>query len=125
MLQINNISTIEQFSDTLVTTANKTIPKTGISSHKIKIPWFTEECKKARKLRQKALRTLKAHPTSTNIEQFRITRSSCRRIMCQSQRSSWRSFISKSILTLRHAAFGTCYIKYKGKIPVNLLSTSK
>jgi len=63
----NNISTIEQFSDTLVTIANKTIPKTGISSYKIKNPWFTEECKKACKLRQKALRTLKAHPTSTNI----------------------------------------------------------
>jgi len=47
----NNISTIEQFSDTLVTIANKIIPKTGISSHKIKNPWFTEECKKARKLR--------------------------------------------------------------------------
>ena len=77
----NNISTIEQLSDTLVNVANKTIPKTGISSHKIKNPWFTEKCKKARKLRQKALRTLKAHPTSPNIEQFRITRASCRRIM--------------------------------------------
>ena len=101
------------------TIANKTIPKTGISSYKIKNPWFTEECKKACKLRQKALRTLKAHPTSPNIEQVRITRASCRRIMRESQRSP------KSILTLRHVAFGTCYIKYKGKIPVNLLSTSK
>jgi len=91
----NNISTIEQLSDTLVTIANKTIPKTGTSSHKIKNPWFTEECKKARTLRQKALRTLKAHPTSSNIEQFRITRASCRRIMHQSQRSSWRSYVSK------------------------------
>jgi len=91
----NNISTIERFSDTLVAIANKTIPKTGTSSHKIKNPWFTEECKKARKLRQKALHTLKAHPTSTNIEQFRITRASYRRIMRQSQRSSWRSYVSK------------------------------
>ena len=39
--------------------------------------------------------TLKAHPTSPNIEQFRITRASCRRIMRQSQRSSWRSYVSK------------------------------
>jgi len=30
-----------------------------------------------------------------------------------------------TIETLRHAAFGTCYIKYKGKIPVNLLSSSE
>jgi len=45
---------------------------------KSKNPWFTEECKKARKLCQKALRTLKAHPTSTNIEQFYISRASSR-----------------------------------------------
>jgi len=30
----------------------------------------------------------------------------------------------KSIQTLRHDAFGTCYIKYKGKIPVNLLNNT-
>jgi len=123
----NYISTIEQFSDTLVTIANKTILKTGISSHKIKNPWFTEECKKARKLRQKALHTLKAHPTSTNIEQFCITRGSCRRIMRQSERSSWRSYVSKinSNTPSRRIWNMLHKIHVQVKIPVNLLSTSK
>jgi len=57
--------------------------------------WFTDDCKTAIKNRKRALRNLRRHPTSDNIEVLRIASAKARKIIRQSKKHSWQSFVSK------------------------------
>ena len=90
-----NITSIEQFVDSLVSISNDTIPKTRSKMKRIKKPWFTDDCKQSITQRKKALRNLRNHPTSSNIDRFRICRAKARRTMREAKRISWKNFVSK------------------------------
>ena len=70
------------------------IPKTSTNSKRIKILWFTEECKEDIKARKKAERLLNKFPTSVNLNNFRISRAKTHRTINQSKRKSRKDFVS-------------------------------
>ena len=43
----NQLDPIQKFTESLISIANKCIPKTSTISKRIKQPWFTEDCKQA------------------------------------------------------------------------------
>ena len=64
----NMQDTILFFTNTLITIADRTIPKTSTKNNKPTKPWFSDECKQAISDRKCALRNLRHHPTSTNLD---------------------------------------------------------
>ena len=68
----------EIFSDTIITIANETIPKTT-SSPRIHKPWFNDTCRSAIKARKKAERILSRNPKPQNLDCCRKARAKARR----------------------------------------------
>ena len=69
---------IVDFSTTLLEIADKTIPKSSISS-KPRKPWFDSECKQVIKERKKAEKTFRRSPCHSKLSSFRIHRAKARR----------------------------------------------
>ena len=84
---------IPDFSNTLLEIAEKTIPKSSISS-KPRKPWFDEECKQAIKSRRKAEKSLRRTLTQSNLSSFRIFRAKARRTIKHKKKDSWKQFVS-------------------------------
>ena len=60
-----------------------------------KKPWFTDDCKQTIIQYKKALRNLRNHHTSSNIDRFRICRAKARPTMREAKCISWKNFVSK------------------------------
>ena len=84
---------IPDFSNTLLEIAEKTIPKSSISS-KPRKPWFDEECKQAIKSRKKAEKSFRRTLTQSNLSSFRIFRAKARRTIKLKKKHSWKQFVS-------------------------------
>jgi len=69
--------------------------KTSGNLSKHKKMWFTDDCKSAIKNRKHALHSLCCYPTSDNIEVLHIASAKARKIIRQSKKHSWQSFVSK------------------------------
>ena len=85
---------LESFTSLLFNIALKTIPR-SLSSKKHRKPWFTEECKKAIRLRRASLQKFNIHPTDDNLYSYRKAQANARRIIKKSKRDSWRQYVSK------------------------------
>jgi len=83
------------FTNTLITIADRTITKTSTKNNKPTKPWFHDECKQAISDRKCALRNLRHHPTSTNLDTLRIRRAKARQTIRVAKKNSWQSFVSK------------------------------
>jgi len=83
------------FTNTLISIANNTIPKTSTKNNKPNKPWINDDCKQAINERKSALRNLRHHPTITNLETLRIKRAKARRTIRTAKKNSWQSFVSK------------------------------
>ena len=68
-----NTDKITFFTNTLLSIANETIPKTSTSS-KYNKPWYNEDCKRAIRSRRAALRKFRLQPTAENLDLFKIRR---------------------------------------------------
>jgi hypothetical protein len=84
-----------KYNETVISIADETIPKTSTNPKYPEKSWFNDECKDAIKNRKKAERRFEKHPTSDNLDNFRIFRAKARRTMKQNRRTSWRYFVSK------------------------------
>ena len=69
-------------------------PCTCTSRRKIKVPWYNEDCKKAKKERKSALRRFRQAPTLVNMMAYRGARARCRFVMKKARKDSWREFCS-------------------------------
>ena len=78
---------ITDFSNTLLEIAEKTIPKSSISS-KPRKPWFDDECKQAIKERKNSERAFRRSPCHSKLSSFRIHRAKARRTIKEKKRSS-------------------------------------
>ncbi|HIP82064.1 MAG TPA: reverse transcriptase-like protein, partial [Desulfocapsa sulfexigens] len=85
---------IQVFSDKLISIANSTIPKTS-TVPRIHVPWFDDNCRKARACRKKSEKYYNRHPTSINLSSVKISRAKARRTFKNNKRCSWRNFVSK------------------------------
>ena len=92
---LQNVETMETFTEVLYQICEETIPRSTTIPNKPRKPWFTEECKKAIKDREKALKALRRNPDYNNLEFFRLCRAKARRTIKKSKRDSWQNYISK------------------------------
>ena len=88
-----DVNSIHHFTSTLIKIAEETIP---INHHPQNnyTPWFDNACKEAIYQRKKALQNFKNHPTSQNLEIFRLMRAKARRTIKQAKTDSWNNYIS-------------------------------
>ena len=84
---------ITDFSSTLLEIAEKTIPKSSVSS-KPRKPWFDNDCKQAISERKKAERSFRKSPCHSKLSSFRIYRAKARRTIKHKKKTSWRQFVS-------------------------------
>ena len=84
---------LTDFSNILLNIAEKTIPKSSISS-KPRKPWFDEECKQAIKDRKKSEKAFRQSPCHSKLSSFRIHRAKARRTIKRKKRASWKHFVS-------------------------------
>ena len=92
---LDNQDSILFFTNTLISIANNSIPKTSTKNTKPNKPWINDKCKRAIKERKSALHDLQRHPTITNLETLRIKRAKARRTIRTAKKNSWRSFVTK------------------------------
>jgi hypothetical protein len=86
---------IAQFTDTLLSIAEETIPKTSTLPSKPHLPWNAPDCKAAVSARKKAVRHFNSIPTQANLDQVCCLRAKARRIINVTRRTSWRDYVSK------------------------------
>jgi len=86
---------MESFTATLLTIAERTIPKTSKQAHRIRKPWFSDECKAAIAERKHALKQFKCNPTLLNLSNLRVLRAKARRTIRICKRNSWKSYVSR------------------------------
>ena len=67
------------FTSILKDIAEETIPKTSAVPKRFNKPWFSEICKDATKVRNRALGRFKREPTEGNLNAYRIARAKARR----------------------------------------------
>ena len=84
---------VTDFSNILLEIADKTIPKSSISS-KPRKPWFDDECKQAIKERKNSEKAFRRSPCHSKLSSFRIHRAKARRTIKQKKRASWKQFVS-------------------------------
>ena len=85
---------IGHFTSTILSIADKAVPKTSTSPKCITNPWYDDDCKKAIKERKKALRKFNRYPTAENLNTFKILRARARKILKEKQRTCWRHYVS-------------------------------
>ena len=86
---------MEDFTTTLNGIAENCIPKSKGKSRKHNTVWHNDDCRQARKDRNRILKKLKVCPSARNLEAYRISRAKTRRVLRSTQQNSWRSFVSK------------------------------
>ena len=88
-------TSIEAFTEKLLSIATQTIPKSSGKSKHIPKPWFSQECQEAVTERKRALTKFKMQPTNLNLALFRAARAKARRVIKENKKKSWKSYISK------------------------------
>lgn len=86
---------IEKFTETILTIADKCIPKSSTDSKKPFYPWWNNNCGDAIKKRRKAFNLFKKHPTKTNLINYKQAFAKARQTLRRAKRDSWRHYVSK------------------------------
>ena len=82
-----------QFTETLVSIAQRCIPKNKIKTKQNR-RWFNDKCKEAIRLRRKALREFEKEPTTENLKKFKQLRAKAQKTK-ENKQESWKNYISK------------------------------
>lgn len=82
------------FTAFIIDAASKSIPQTNGFSNKRRVPWWNEECRKARKNQNKAWGLLRESPTVDNLINFKRIKSQGRRTRRQAKRESWEKYLT-------------------------------
>ena len=83
----------ELFISLLDSAAQKSIPRPSTDPKRPNKPWFNEDCKKA--IEEPILRQFNPRPIQENLSQFKIARAKPCRTIKQSNRASWRQYVSR------------------------------
>ena len=91
----NGTDKIEIFTDKLLEITAEHIPMTKpFHNKKCSKPWFDEECKAAKRERNKANRLLRRYPCLSNAIKVKVANARARRTFKRKKRESWRNFVS-------------------------------
>ncbi|XP_023225338.1 uncharacterized protein LOC111626255, partial [Centruroides sculpturatus] len=78
----------------IIQAAEKTMGKTSTRYPKHLKPWWNQNCEAAFKAQKKAWGIFRRYPTAENLVAFKKAKANARRIRRQSQRDSWRKYVS-------------------------------
>ena len=85
---------MKSFSSTLLDIASEFIPKTSPFVKDKSKPWLDEECRQAKRERNKAERLAKRYPNMTNQMKSKLMQAKARKLFRQKKRDSWRNYVS-------------------------------
>lgn len=91
---LNIDDAVTYFTAFIIDSAQMFIPETNGYSSKRRVPWWNEDCRKARKKQNKAWGILRRYPNAENLVEFKQAKSQGRRTRRQARRQSWEKFIS-------------------------------
>ena len=90
----NSPEAIASFTDTLISIADETVPKSSATPKHVANPWLDADCEKSIKDRKKAERKFNWQPTAENLTTFKIKRAMACRVIKEKRRQCWRQFVS-------------------------------
>ncbi|XP_023210990.1 uncharacterized protein LOC111613871 [Centruroides sculpturatus] len=85
---------VEVVTSSIIQAAEKIMGKTSTRYPKHPKPWLNQNCKAAFKAQKKAWVIFRRYPTARNLIAFQKAKANARRIRRQSQRDSWRKYVS-------------------------------
>ncbi|GBM99468.1 putative RNA-directed DNA polymerase from transposon X-element, partial [Araneus ventricosus] len=85
---------LENIISIIKTAADASIPLAKGTRRRQYKPWLNDLCQQAYKAQQKAWNTFRRYPTTANLIKFKKSKADSRRLQRQSQRLSWRKYIS-------------------------------
>lgn len=84
---------MQNFTQTLISIANDTVPRTSLHKNSRQIPWFDDKRKEAIKERgKKTERLFFRHPSTEVLIKFKMSRAQARRTINEVKKESWRIF---------------------------------
>ena len=113
---------ITTFTEKLIEIAAEHIPMTSPFQRKRSKPWFDEECKAAKRERNKANRLNKRYPCLNNAIKAKLANAKARRTFNYKKRESWKKYVSSINSRTPTNKVWNMIRKITGKnIPSNLL----
>ena len=82
------------FTDQLIEIATDNIPQTSPNTKQFSKPWFDDECRAAKRERNKAERFYKQHPNISNFIKVKKRQAETRRLFRSKKRKSFRNYVS-------------------------------
>ena len=90
--------TVQQLSDSvrdlIIHAADESIPKTSGHYKRTPVPWWNEDCREARRERNRAERALKRNHTNYNKIRYSRAKAIARNTFNSARRESWQEFVS-------------------------------
>ena len=89
-------SNYDNIRNNITQAADISIPTTTpYINNKLKVPWWTTECRLALTKRNRNFRHYKNHPSDETFIAFKKAQAEARRVIKSAKRTSWRNFVSK------------------------------
>lgn len=85
---------VEQFSKIIIEAAEESVGYATITKHSKCVPWWNADCEKAVKENKRALNKYRKHRTEENFLLFKHLKARARRILKQSKKESWQTYVS-------------------------------
>ena len=82
------------FTENVLKAATNSIPSYTNSKNRVRVPWFTADCRDAIKNRKKAQRRYVNNPTTANVINYKRTKAKCKYVIRQAKKSSWQTYVS-------------------------------
>ncbi|GBN25040.1 putative RNA-directed DNA polymerase from transposon X-element, partial [Araneus ventricosus] len=114
---------LENIISIIKTAADASIPLAKGTRRRQYKPWWNDLCQQAYKAQQKAWNTFRRYPTTANLIKFKKSKADSRRIQRQSQRLSWRKYISTITSSTSSKELWQKVKKACGNVPSHSIST--
>ena len=85
---------MEYFTDKLIELATENIPMTSPFQNKSSKPWFDDECKAAKRERNKACQLLRRYPCLNNAIKVKVACAHAKRLFKKKKCESWKKYVS-------------------------------
>lgn len=78
----------------IISAASMAVQRTSTLPKRKPVPWWSQEIYLAIKQRKKVFRTFHNYPTNANLENFRLERAKCRRLIVEAKKNSFKEFVA-------------------------------
>lgn len=85
---------VEQISNAITTGAEEAIGRSSQKRIKKEVPWWNDECEKAKKAKNNAFNRWKKHGTELSKTEFVTARKEARTVFTNARKTSWQAYVS-------------------------------